>query len=122
MKDAYSFDIDEESMQKAYDLMYETYNKIFTRLGLRFRAVWADSGAIGGDMSQEFHVLAESGEDCIAYCEESEYAANIEKATAQVTPRPTDVSSNAMEKVHTPGQRTIADVATFLKKSGSRER
>src|SRR5690606_19552564 len=80
MKDAYSFDIDEAGMQRSYARMVEAYNRIFTRLGLRFRAVQADSGAIGGDASQEFHVLADSGEDAIAFSTASGYAANVEAA------------------------------------------
>ena len=82
MKDAYSFDIDEAGAVKSYETMRETYKRIFTRLGLTFRIVQADSGAIGGDASQEFHVLADSGEDAIAFSTGSDYAANVETAMA----------------------------------------
>jgi prolyl-tRNA synthetase len=81
MKDAYSFHVTQESLQETYDIMYQTYSNIFTRLGLEFRAVMADSGAIGGSSSHEFHVLADSGEDAIAVSSEGDYAANLEKAT-----------------------------------------
>jgi prolyl-tRNA synthetase len=88
MKDAYSFHIDEASLQETYDLMYATYTRIFTRLGLKFRAVDADNGEIGGTASHEFQVLAESGEDVIAYCHQCQYAANIEKGVAEHDPCP----------------------------------
>src|SRR5271170_2784680 len=90
MKDAYSFHIDEPSLAQGYRAMFDAYTRIFTRMGLKFRAVQADGGSIGGDVSQEFHVLADSGEDAIAYCEESGYAANVELASAKnpVTERP----------------------------------
>ena len=81
MKDAYSFHLDAESLEKTYDKMHEAYSRIFSRLGLNFRAVYADTGAIGGHLSQEFQVLAESGEDLIAYSDQSNYAANIDTAT-----------------------------------------
>jgi len=115
MKDAYSFHTDAESLDNTYQLMYQTYSRIFSRLGLNFRAVSADPGAIGGSGSHEFHVLAESGEDAIAFCPDSDYAANVELATSKlpdcVFAKPTD----AMQKVHTLNQKTIAEVADFLK-------
>ena len=115
MKDAYSFHADHASLEKTYATMYETYTRIFTRLGLKFRAVAADTGAIGGSGSHEFHVLADSGEDAIAYCPESDYAANIELAEAvpPAQPRPAPVQS--LEKVATPGKRSIDEVAGFLR-------
>ncbi len=116
MKDAYSFHIGEESLQKTYDTMHQAYSEIFTRLGLNFRAVMADSGAIGGNTSHEFQVLAESGEDVIAYCEDSDYAANVERAEA-LAPTALDVDTDAalaMEKIATPDCKTIESVATFL--------
>src|SRR5690606_4919168 len=103
MKDAYSFDIDEAGMQRSYERMVEAYNRIFTRLGLRFRAVQADSGAIGGDASQEFHVLADSGEDAIAFSTASDYAANVEAAQA-AEPGPRPAAGEAMRRVDTPTQ------------------
>lgn len=114
MKDAYSFHLDLESLQKTYDLMYQTYNNIFTRLGLKFRAVWADSGNIGGNMSQEFHVLANSGEDLIAFSDASDYAANLEKAEALIE---TAAKQELLTKelVDTPTQHTIQEVCEFLK-------
>ena len=114
MKDAYSFHRDRECLQRTYDLMYEAYSRIFTRLGLEFRAVLADTGAIGGSLSHEFHVLADSGEDAIAFSDASDYAANVEMAEAldTVTARPPE--SEPIEKVATPGKRTIAEVSEFL--------
>ena len=114
MKDAYSFHLGQESLQQSYDVMYRTYTNIFTRLGLEFRAVMADSGAIGGSSSHEFHVLAESGEDAIAFSSDSDYAANIEKAetVADNTPRP--AASADMQTVDTPDQHSIEDVSDFL--------
>ncbi|KAF7276218.1 hypothetical protein GWI33_010807, partial [Rhynchophorus ferrugineus] len=82
MKDAYSFHADQASLQETYDLMYQTYCNIFNRLGLNFRPVQADTGSIGGSGSHEFHVLAESGEDAVAFSTKSDYAANVEKAEA----------------------------------------
>jgi len=114
MKDAYSFHLDQESLQQTYDVMYQTYSSIFTRLGLKFRAVMADSGAIGGSSSHEFHVLAESGEDAIAFSSDSDYAANIEKAetlpVATTRPAPTE----DMVAVDTPGKHSIEDVSAYL--------
>lgn len=114
MKDAYSFHIDQPSLQQTYELMYQTYSDIFTRLNLKFRAVMADSGAIGGNSSHEFHVLADSGEDALAVSNESDYAANIEKAEtiASTAPRPT--ARSEMQTVETPNQHSIEDVAKFL--------
>ncbi|MDR3394335.1 MAG: proline--tRNA ligase [Parasulfuritortus sp.] len=114
MKDAYSFHIDEASLDETYQTMYAAYSRIFTRLGLKFRAVAADTGAIGGSGSHEFHVLADSGEDGIAFCPNSDYAANVEKAEglAPATPRP--APTEAMRDVDTPKQTTCEDVATLL--------
>ncbi|HXY75440.1 MAG TPA: proline--tRNA ligase [Steroidobacteraceae bacterium] len=120
MKDAYSFHLDQRSLEAGYRAMYDAYTRIFTRTGLTFRAVRADSGAIGGDVSQEFHVLADSGEDAIAFSDADEYAANLEAATAlpPATPRP--APSEPLRKVPTPGARTIADLARLLKVSPTR--
>ncbi len=114
MKDAYSFHCSQESLQTTYDIMYQTYSNIFNRLGLEFRAVMADSGSIGGNSSHEFHVLADSGEDAIAFSSEGDYAANVEKAEtiAATTPRP--AASAEMVTVDTPDQHSIEDVSQFL--------
>ena len=114
MKDAYSFHTDFDSLEQTYRLMYETYSRIFTRLGLKFRAVAADTGAIGGSGSHEFHVLADSGEDALAFCPTSEYAANVElsEAVAPVTSRAT--GSETMHDVATPSQTTCEAVAALL--------
>jgi len=114
MKDAYSFHTDFESLEKTYAQMYQTYSNIFTRLGLKFRAVKADSGAIGGDGSQEFHVLADSGEDALAYCENSDYAANVELAEALPEVSNRAVPSQALKEVETPKQTQCEDVANLL--------
>ncbi|MDD2775962.1 MAG: proline--tRNA ligase [Gallionella sp.] len=114
MKDAYSFHADFASLEQTYRVMYETYTGIFTRLGLQFRAVAADTGAIGGSGSHEFHVLADSGEDALAYCPSSDYAANVELAEAVAPSEPRGEASQALQKVITPGQKTIADVANFM--------
>ncbi len=114
MKDAYSFHADFESLEQTYALMVETYSRIFTRLGLRFRAVAADTGAIGGSGSHEFHVLADSGEDAIAFCPQSDYAANVELAEALAPEAPRGEPGPAMEKVPTPGVSSCPDVAGFL--------
>ena len=114
MKDAYSFHTDFASLEQTYQTMYQSYSNVFTRLGLKFRAVKADSGAIGGDGSHEFHVLADSGEDGLAYCETSDYAANVELAEALP---PSNIRANAnvpMQEVDTPKQTTCADVAKLL--------
>ncbi|MCW5603448.1 MAG: proline--tRNA ligase [Burkholderiales bacterium] len=115
MKDAYSFHAGKASLDETYREMYDCYSRIFTRLGLRFRAVAADTGSIGGTGSHEFHVLADSGEDAIAYCPASDYAANVElaEAVAPTTKRPPP--SAALARVHTPGVKTIADLCAFLK-------
>ena len=116
MKDAYSFHLDQQSLQQTYDTMHLAYTNIFTRLGLNFRAVRADSGSIGGDASQEFHVLAQSGEDDIAFSNDpsSHFAANIETAEAMLPKAPRVAPSKAMEMVHTPDQKTIQSVCEFL--------
>ena len=115
MKDAYSFHLDEQSVGETYARMYEAYSRIFTRLGLKFRAVAADSGAIGGDVSHEFQVLADSGEDAIAFSDQSDYAANVElaEAVAPETVRPEP--SQPLKRVDTPTQKTIEEISTFLK-------
>lgn len=120
MKDAYSFHLTTDCLEREYRNMYETYGRIFTRLGLKFRAVQADTGAIGGNASHEFQVLADSGEDAIAYSDASEYAANIElaEAVAPSTPRPAPVAT--IERVATPTQKTIDEVSTFLGVAPSR--
>jgi prolyl-tRNA synthetase len=120
MKDAYSFHIDEASLREGYRAMYDAYVRIFTRTGLRFRAVRADSGAIGGDVSQEFHVLASSGEDAIVFSDGDDYAANLEAATAAAPSEPRAAPSQAMTKVSTPGAKTIEDLTKFLKVPASK--
>jgi prolyl-tRNA synthetase len=115
MKDAYSFHIDEPSLQQGYRNMYDAYVRIFTRTGLRFRAVRADSGAIGGDVSQEFHVLADSGEDAIAFSDGDDYAANLEAAIAVAPTESRAAPTAALTKVSTPGAKTIEDLVKFLK-------
>jgi len=112
MKDAYSFHADEESLQAEYDLMFATYQRIFTRLGLKFRAVEADTGSIGGNQSHEFHVLAESGEDLIAYCSHCDYAANVEKGVSTRDIPSFDEAS--LCEVETPAMTAVEDVASFL--------
>jgi prolyl-tRNA synthetase len=114
MKDGYSFHVDREDLVREYRNMHETYTRIFTRLGLGFRAVAADPGAIGGTGSQEFHVLAESGEDAIAYCPDSDYAANIELAEALAPATPRAAPGAPMAKVPTPGATRCDEVATLL--------
>ncbi|MCD9127302.1 proline--tRNA ligase [Luteimonas fraxinea] len=113
MKDAYSFDIDEAGMAASYQTMHAAYTRIFTRLGLEFRSVQADSGAIGGDASQEFHVIADSGEDALVFSTGSDYAANVEAARA-AAPAPRPAASEDMRKVDTPTQKTCEDVAALL--------
>jgi prolyl-tRNA synthetase len=114
MKDAYSFHIDHASLQEAYDLMYATYCRIFDRFGLDYRPVNADSGSIGGNSSHEFHVLADSGEDAIAFSDQSDYAANVELAEAvDSSQRP--AATDTMQTVHTPNVHTIDEVSAFLK-------
>jgi prolyl-tRNA synthetase len=119
MKDAYSFHIDSESLQSTYDLMFQTYKKIFTRLGFDFRAVVADSGNIGGNSSHEFHVLADSGEDHIVFSDASEYAANLEMASAINPPFPAPKPTKQLQKIPTPGAQTIEQVANLLNISPS---
>jgi prolyl-tRNA synthetase len=118
MKDAYSFHADVADCRREYDNMYETYKRIFTRSGLRFRPVEADTGAIGGSQSHEFQVLADSGEDAIVSCNNCDYAANVEKAEVKARrPAGRDLTEGTpkLEKVATPGKKTVAEVATFLK-------
>ncbi|AKH20303.1 proline--tRNA ligase [Sedimenticola thiotaurini] len=110
MKDAYSFHIDQESLQQTYDLMHQAYSRIFTRCGLDFRAVQADSGSIGGNASQEFHVLADSGEDAIAFSTESDYAANIETAEAVALGNTRPAPGEELRLVDTPNTKTIQDL------------
>ena len=114
MKDAYSFHADKASLDATYREMYDCYTRIFTRLGLKFRAVAADTGAIGGTGSHEFHVLADSGEDAIAYCPDSDYAANVELAEALPPSAPPAAPGEQLRKVPTPGVRTIDDLCKFL--------
>ena len=114
MKDGYSFHADYADLQREYRNMHDTYTRIFTRLGLKFRDVAADTGAIGGTGSHEFHVLAESGEDAIAFSPQSGYAANVELAEALVTEKRSSPSQK-MEKVATPGKATCEAVAQLLK-------
>jgi prolyl-tRNA synthetase len=114
MKDAYSFHIDHKSLERTYRLMYDTYSRIFTRLGLRFRSVAADTGAIGGTGSHEFHVLADSGEDAIAFSPDSDYAANVELAEALAPDMPRPAPLAALQKLATPGQKTIEEVSGHL--------
>ncbi|MBN8263374.1 MAG: proline--tRNA ligase [Xanthomonadales bacterium] len=113
MKDAYSFHADDASLAAEYRNMYDTYARIFTRLGLKFRAVAADTGAIGGSASHEFHVLADSGEDALAFSETSDYAANVELAEA-VAPGERPAASEALRDVATPTQKTCEDVAALM--------
>ena len=115
MKDAYSFHIDQASLQQTYDDMYRTYSNIFTRIGLNFRAVMADTGAIGGSNSHEFHVLADSGEDAIAFSNGSDYAANIEKAQTLPATTPRAAATQTMATVATPKAHSIEEVCTLLK-------
>ena len=114
MKDGYSFHSSFEDLKREYGNMYDTYSRIFTRLGLRFRAVAADTGSIGGTGSHEFHVLADSGEDDIAFCPDSGYAANVELAEAVAPGTVREAAMKAIEKVATPGKMACADVAEFL--------
>jgi prolyl-tRNA synthetase len=114
MKDSYSFHSSFESLEQTYQVMHEAYSRIFTRLGLQFRAVTADTGAIGGSGSHEFHVLADSGEDALAFCPNSDYAANVELAEAVAPSAPRGAVGKPLEKVVTPGQKTIEEVAAFL--------
>ena len=115
MKDAYSFDRDQAGLKKSYALMFDAYVRIFQRMGLQFRAVAADNGAIGGSGSQEFHVIADTGEDAIVYCPNSDYAANLEAAESIALVAQRAAPKESMQKVATPGQKRCEDVAQFLK-------
>jgi prolyl-tRNA synthetase len=119
MKDAYSFHLSQESLQQTYDAMYQAYCNIFTRLGLDFRPVLADTGAIGGSMSHEFHVLAASGEDAIVFSDGSDYAANIEKAEALPPQGQRPAATQTKTEVATPDAKTIEEVSAFLKVEAS---
>jgi prolyl-tRNA synthetase len=114
MKDAYSFHLDQDSLQQTYDVMYDTYSRIFTRLGLEFRPVQADTGSIGGNASHEFHVLADSGEDAIAFSSVSDYAANVELAEALAPAGERPAAAAAMQTVDTPEVHSIDEVCAFL--------
>jgi len=114
MKDAYSFDRDAEGMKLSYQKMFDAYHRIFERLGLNFRAVAADNGAIGGSGSQEFHVIADTGEDAIAYCPNSDYAANLEAAEALSLIPKRSAPTQSLEKMPTPGKFKCEDVSEFL--------
>ncbi len=120
MKDAYSFHADSASLQATYALMHQTYSRIFTRLGLQFRAVLADTGSIGGSASHEFHVLASSGEDEIAFSSDSDYAANVELAEAVAVPPAQQLPAAALSRIATPGQSSIAELCQFLGVAPSR--
>jgi prolyl-tRNA synthetase len=115
MKDAYSFDRDVDGLKRSYALMFDAYVRIFKRMGLRFRAVAADNGAIGGSGSQEFHVIADTGEDAIVYCPNSDYAANLEAAESLALITHRAIPKEIMQKVSTPEQKRCEDVAQFLK-------
>ncbi|MES2563469.1 MAG: proline--tRNA ligase [Pseudomonadota bacterium] len=114
MKDAYSFHANKASLDATYQAMYECYSRIFERLGLKFRAVAADTGSIGGTGSHEFHVLADSGEDAIAYCPDSDFAANVELAEAVAPSAARPAAQVRLEKIPTPKVKTIAELAQFL--------
>jgi len=114
MKDAYSFHIDEPSLAQGYRAMFDAYTRIFTRMGLKFRAAQADGGSIGGNVSQEFHVLADSGEDAIAYSTSGDYASNLETATTLEPADARPAASQDLRRIPTPGVRTIADLGAFL--------
>jgi prolyl-tRNA synthetase len=120
MKDAYSFHVDPASLEQGYRAMHQAYTRIFTRMGLDFRAVRADSGPIGGDVSQEFHVLAASGEDAIVFSDEDGYAANLEAAAALPPAEPRPAPRESLAEVATPGVKTIEEVARLLKVAPSR--
>lgn len=119
MKDAYSFHLDQASLQQTYDDMYAAYSRIFSRIGLDFRAVQADTGSIGGNASHEFHVLASSGEDAIAFSDSSDYAANVELAEAVAPNGDRPAASESMTSVDTPQKHTIEEVSEFLSKPAS---
>jgi prolyl-tRNA synthetase len=115
MKDAYSFHVDGPSLAQGYRAMYDAYTRIFTRMDLKFRAVQADGGSIGGSVTQEFHVLADTGEDAIAFSDGDDYAANLETAAAVAPSEPRAASTQPLVKVHTPNVGTIASLSAFLK-------
>jgi len=119
MKDAYSFHLSHDSLQETYDVMYECYSRIFTRLGLDFRPVLADSGSIGGKLSHEFHVLADAGEDVIACSDSGDYAANVELAPTLPSTESRPEPAQGMERVATPGQESIAAISAFLRVEAS---
>jgi prolyl-tRNA synthetase len=119
MKDAYSFHLDQDSLQETYDVMYAAYTNIFNHLGLKFRAVVADSGSIGGAVSHEFHVLADSGEDAIAFSTASDYAANVEKAEALMPMGSRPAALLKMQVIDTPNQHSIEEVSNFLNVSSA---
>lgn len=114
MKDAYSFDVDEEAMKKAYDVMWKAYDNVFTRLKLKYRVVQGDTGAMGGKVSHEFMVMSDSGEGLIAYCNDCEYAATDEKAHVVYDVENNNMEEMDLEKVHTPGLKTIEDLVEFF--------
>src|SRR5438270_7358275 len=114
MKDAYSFDIDEAGLDVSYKKHYEVYRRIFDRCGLKYAVVEAHSGAMGGSASHEFMVMTDAGEDMVASCEKCGYAANLEKATSQLAPAQDLPGDGEPELVHTPGMKTIEEVAKFL--------
>ncbi len=114
MKDAYSFHVDQASLQATYERMYQTYSRIFERIGLNYRAVLADTGSIGGNASHEFHVLASSGEDAIAFSNQSDYAANVELAQTLPPASPRAAASETMQSVDTPQKHTIDELSAFL--------
>ncbi len=114
MKDAYSFDRDKAGALQSYQVMFDAYKRIFDRFGLQYRAVAADTGAIGGDASHEFQVIADTGEDALVYCPTSDYAANVELAEAVAPATPRAAPGQALAKIPTPGKSTCADVATLL--------
>ncbi len=120
MKDAYSFHLDQASLEQTYERMYQAYGTVCERMGLRYRAVEADTGAIGGSVSHEFHVLADSGEDAIAYAEGGEYAANVEMASCTAPSEPRPAPRETLESVATPGIGSIAEVAECLDKQPER--
>ncbi|MEW6201140.1 MAG: proline--tRNA ligase, partial [bacterium] len=114
MKDAYSFDADEAGMNRSYEAMYDAYMRIFARCGLKFHAVEADSGAIGGDISHEFMVLADAGEDVVVSCSKCDYSANLEKAETGAGARLIVPEQEPLKELHTPGAKTIEEVTAFL--------
>lgn len=114
MKDAYSFHVNQECLDTTYNDMYDTYNRIFNRLNLNFRPVQADSGSIGGTGSHEFHVLADSGEDALAVSDQSDYAANVEKAEAIAPTTPRAEATQELQTIDTPDQKSIAEISAFL--------